>query len=201
MPDAPVPPLQPAPVAPPSPPGFPAPQPFPPQAYEPKPRRVLVPWLVAAGCALAAVVMAALWLLVPRAESGPQPDDASAAGSAAADFAEAFMTFDPATFDAQAQRVQAMSTGQFASEYAAGLDALRRTVQDNRSTSSCRIAETGVSDPDVAYQGGKAVEFLLFVDVTVTGKAITGEQLQKYRVKLLMAYVDGGWKAARLDLS
>lgn len=174
---------------------------------------MVLPWAVAIVCAVVTVVMAALWIAVPfpggatiQPPGGdvPMAQDANGATVPVTDAASAFMklftTSDYQDFDGWARRVQEQTTGQLATEFTAGLSNLRATFTTAKATATGEVLGVAVSDPNLSDPGGgRAVEVLLFVNATVHNTNAEGGRTVKYRVTLVMAVVDGRWKAAKLD--
>jgi len=175
-----------------------------PKAAEEASRRYLVPGLIV-GLVLAlslAVTFGALYLLGLRATPAEVDDYMSgqspAADRTASEVTTLLLNYDATNIDKVAERMIALSTGNFREDYerlvAGGLGSALKKVS---ASSRGQIIE----GPDVAFRSPSEALALLRVTQTTQSNENPGGRTIEYVLKItLVDTSDGGWKADRVEV-
>lgn len=122
-------------------------------------------------------------------------DAAAAAATTGRSAATTFFTLDAEDPDAGIDRLLAMSTGQFRTDYEALRDQLVAQIQ-----------EKGLSVAVAVPDGGTALEFLdeqhaqvLVAVDTTTSLSAGGTELDNYRIRVVLNRVDDTWLVAGVE--
>lgn len=160
------------------------------RAARPNPRAI---WLLAAALLAAAVAVGAAkgpaWWHERQLESAH--DSALAAGR---QLAVNFTTLDYRTVDADAARVKAGATGDFAASYEKSWTDLRKLIVDNKSVSKVERSEAALVSGDL----DSAVVIVGIVAPTSNTSIPQGEK-KTYRMKLGLREVGSDWKVESLE--
>jgi Mce-associated membrane protein len=105
-----------------------------------------------------------------------------------------FTTYDYKTWDADTKRVLDDSTGQFKTEFQAGLNVVKAEVQTNKATSKGDVKEAAVVSNDK-----DSAQVLVIVDAVVTNTASTEGVQRRYRIKLDLVREQDRWLTADLQ--
>lgn len=108
---------------------------------------------------------------------------------------EALTSIDSNNVDANFADIINRSTGEFKEMYTKSSTQLRQLVIDNKAT-----AQGTVIDSAIQSQTATRVVVLLMVDQSITNAARTDPRIDKSRMKLTMAEVDGRWLASEVEL-
>jgi hypothetical protein len=120
-----------------------------------------------------------------------EADDRQAVATVSADFAAALLSYDAADLEAARDRVTALSTPSFATEYATAFDNGLRAVIEELGA----VATGTVRDVFVADVSGTAARAVVVVDSTVQSDAGTRDLTGSY-VQLELERLDGRWLVA-----
>lgn len=102
---------------------------------------------------------------------------------------------DPAAIDKNFAEVLDGATGEFKDMYASSSEQLRQLLIENKAA-----AHGTVIDSAVKSATKNTVEVLLFVDQSVSNKAAPQTKIDRSRIVMTMAKVNGRWLAARVDM-
>ncbi|WP_299565416.1 Mce protein [uncultured Mycolicibacterium sp.] len=151
------------------------------------------------GSALAAVV---LLLVVAVGYLGWQLSQerrldaaAEAARQAATEYAQILTSIDSDRVDENFRAVLDGATGEFKDLYSQSSTELRQLLIDNKAKAHGVVLESAVQSvtPDQAV-------VLLFVDQSVTNTNLPDPRIDRSRIKMTMEYVDGRWRASKVEL-
>jgi Mce-associated membrane protein len=140
-----------------------------------------------------AVVAVAL-LAQQVAQTGREERLRAEALAAARQMVVNFTTLDYRKFDESADRVLAMSGGNFRQQYANASSKLERLVKENETVSRGEVLAAGIVsfDPDSA-------RVLVVADADVTNVATKKPQLRTYRLQLDLGREGDEWKVVELE--
>lgn len=105
-----------------------------------------------------------------------------------------FTTLDHRTVDADAARVRAGATGDFAASYAKAWTDLRKLVVENRTVSTVQRAEAALVSGDL-----DSATVLVGVVAPTTNTSIPQGEKKTYRMKLGLRLVGQDWKVESLE--
>ncbi|OBG86891.1 Mce protein [Mycobacterium sp. E136] len=151
---------------------------------------------------LGAVVVAFLALLGATGLLGwqlwqeRQVDDAGEqARQAAVNYAQTLTSIDSAKVDENFDAVLDGATGEFKDMYSQSSNQLRQLLIDNKATAHGVVLESAVQS---ATKDTAVV--LLFVDQSVSNTNVPDPRIDRSRIKMTMEYVDGRWRASKVEL-
>lgn len=143
-------------------------------------------WIqVGLGAVLIALLITSAVLLL---HAGPSTDPGMVV--AAREEATNFFSLDYNRANADIDRVLALATGSFKTEYASKRDAILAGVAQKKLVVTSVIPQNGAA---VEFVQGDRGQVLVAVDVT------TGGSVQRYRTRVLLTRVDGHWLVSGLD--
>jgi len=153
---------------------------------------------------VAALVLAALLvgLVVTAGLLGTRAHDQAAvdrardrALAAARTEAQAFLSYDYRTLDADFAKARAGLTGRFAGEYATTTQkVVRPTATQYKAQVKAEVISLGVVDARADQ-----VVVIAFVDQTTTSSRLAGPKVDANRVRLTLVPVRGQWKVSAVD--
>lgn len=156
------------------------------------PRRILIG-------AVAAVLVAALaaagylgWQLWQQQQVERAGE---AAQQAAVAYAAVLTSIDTAKVDENFTQVLDGATGEFKDMYSKSATELRQLLIDNKASAHGVVLESAVQ----SATKDKAV-VLLFVDQSVSNTHVPDPRIDRSRIKMTMEYVDGRWRASKVEL-
>jgi Mce-associated membrane protein len=154
----------------------------------------LVTGLVLAALLVGLVVTAGL--LGTRAHDQAAVDRArDRALAAARTEAQAFLSYDYRTLDADFAKARAGLTGRFAGEYATTTQkVVRPTATQYKAQVKAEVISLGVVDARADQ-----VVVIAFVDQTTTSSRLAGPKVDANRVRLTLVPVRGQWKVSAVD--
>lgn len=117
------------------------------------------------------------------------------ARQAAADYAQILTSIDSAKVDENFDAVLDGATGEFKDMYSQSSTQLRQLLIDNKAAAHGVVLESAVQ----SASKDKAV-VLLFVDQSVTNANVPDPRIDRSRIKMTMEYVDGRWRASKVEL-
>lgn len=117
------------------------------------------------------------------------------ARQAAADYAKVLTSIDSAKVDENFDAVLDGATGEFKDMYSQSSTELRQLLIDNKATANGVVLESAVQ----SATKDKAV-VLLFVDQSVSNANVPDPRIDRSRIKMTMEYVDGRWRASKVEL-
>jgi Mce-associated membrane protein len=87
------------------------------------------------------------------------------------------------------------ATGEFKDMYSQSSTQLRQLLIDNKASAHGVVVDSAVQSatPDRAV-------VLLFVDQSVSNDTLPDPRVDRSRIKMTMEYVDGRWRAAKVEL-
>jgi Mce-associated membrane protein len=156
------------------------------------PRRVLLGFAVisfvaaVAGCG---VLGAMVWQQRALAGAGEQ------ARAAATSYAQTLTSIDSNQVDQNFDQVLDGATGEFKDMYSQSSMQLRQLLIDNKAS-----AHGVVVDSAIQSASKDEVVVLLFVDQSVSNASVPDPRIDRSRIKMTMAYVDGRWRASKVEL-
>ncbi|KWX67900.1 hypothetical protein [Mycobacterium sp. NAZ190054] len=130
-----------------------------------------------------------LWQERQVAQAGEQ------ARQAAADYAQVLTSIDSERVDENFDAVLDGATGEFKDMYSQSSTELRQLLIDNKAAAHGVVLESAVQ----SASKDKAV-VLLFVDQSVTNTNVPDPRIDRSRIKMTMEYVDGRWRASKVEL-
>ncbi|WP_193044412.1 DUF3329 domain-containing protein [Mycolicibacterium baixiangningiae] len=130
-----------------------------------------------------------LWQERQIAQAGEQ------ARQAAADYAKILTSIDSAKVDENFDAVLDGATGGFKDMYSQSSTQLRQLLIDSKATANGVVLDSAVQSATKE----KAV-VLLFVDQSVSNTNVPDPRIDRSRIKMTMEYVDGRWRASKVEL-
>jgi len=120
---------------------------------------------------------------------------AEAARQAATEYAQILTSIDSDRVDENFRAVLDGATGEFKDLYSQSSTELRQLLIDNKAKAHGVVLESAVQSvtPDQAV-------VLLFVDQSVTNTNLPDPRIDRSRIKMTMEYVDGRWRASKVEL-
>ncbi len=156
------------------------------------PRRVLA-------AALAAIFLAALassgflgWTLWREHQVTRAGEQAQAA---AVRYAQILTSIDSTKVDENFDQVLDGATGEFKDMYSQSSMQLRQLLIDNKATAHGVVVESAIQS-----ESRDTVVVLLFVDQSVSNASVPDPRIDRSRIKMTMKYVDGRWRAGKVEL-
>lgn len=114
---------------------------------------------------------------------------------AAVAYALVLTSIDSEKVDENFQQVLDGATGEFKDMYAESSEKLRQLLIDNKASANGAVVESAVQ----SVTKNEAV-ILLFVDQMVSNTNVPDPRLDRSRMKMTMNYVDGRWRASKVEL-
>lgn len=152
-------------------------------------------WRGAVAAAFVVVLAAAgylgwqLWQERQVAQAGQE------AQQAATEYAQVLTSIDSAKVDENFDAVLDGATGEFKDMYSQSSEQLRQLLIDNKASAHGVVLESAVQ----SATEDEAV-ILLFVDQSVTNTNVPDPRIDRSRIKMTMEYVDGRWRASKVEL-
>ncbi|MCV7278433.1 DUF3329 domain-containing protein [Mycolicibacterium flavescens] len=130
-----------------------------------------------------------LWQERELAQAGEQ------ARQAATDYAQVLTSIDSEKVDENFDAVLDGATGEFKDMYSQSSSQLRQLLIDNKASAHGVVLESAVQ----SASKDRAV-VLLFVDQSVSNTNVPDPRIDRSRIKMTMEYVDGRWRASKVEL-
>jgi len=128
-----------------------------------------------------------------------QQDQVARAGEqarlAAVAYAQVLTSIDSNKVDDNFAQVLDGATGEFKDMYSQSSMQLRQLLIDNKATAHGIVLESAVQSATK-----NKVVVLLFVDQSVSNTNVPDPRIDRSRVKMTMEYVDGRWRASKVEL-
>ena len=161
---------------------------------EPRSRRGLVPRLLVAAVLVAALAASGflgwkLWQQDQVTRAGEQARQAAVA------YAQVLTSIDSNKVDDNFAQVLDGATGEFKDMYSQSSMQLRQLLIDNKATAHGVVLESAVQSATK-----NKVVVLLFVDQSVANTNVPDPRIDRSRIKMTMEYVDGRWRASKVEL-
>ncbi|MGE2714270.1 DUF3329 domain-containing protein [Mycolicibacterium litorale] len=152
-------------------------------------RAGLVAVLVLAGFATSGYLGWQLWQDHQATRAGEQ------ARAAAVQYAQILTSIDSEKVDENFDQVLDGATGEFKDMYSQSSMQLRQLLIDNKAS-----AHGVVVDSAIQSASRDTVVVLMFVDQSVSNTAVPDPRIDRSRIKMTMQYVDGRWRASKVEL-
>ena len=110
-------------------------------------------------------------------------------------YAQTLTSIDSSKIDDNFTAVLDGATGDFKDMYTQASVQLRQLLLDNKASAHGVVVDSAVQSATT-----DKVVVLLFVDQTVTNTNVPDPRIDRSRVKMTMAYVDGSWRASKVEL-
>ncbi|MFV9634544.1 DUF3329 domain-containing protein [Mycobacterium neumannii] len=120
---------------------------------------------------------------------------AEQARQAAVTYAQTLTSIDSARVDENFDAVLDGATGEFKDMYSQSSTQLRQLLIDNKASAHGVVLDSAVQEATM----DRAV-VLLFVDQSVTNTNVPDPRIDRSRIKMTMEYVDGRWRASKVEL-
>ncbi|MGV0604845.1 DUF3329 domain-containing protein [Mycolicibacterium sp. XJ1904] len=120
---------------------------------------------------------------------------AEQARQAAVTYAQTLTSIDSARVDENFDAVLDGATGEFKDMYSQSSTQLRQLLIDNKASAHGVVLDSAVQE---ATKDRAVV--LLFVDQSVTNTNVPDPRIDRSRIKMTMEYVDGRWRASKVEL-
>ena len=117
------------------------------------------------------------------------------ARQAAVTYAQILTSIDSGKVDENFAQVLDGATGEFKDMYSQSSVQLRQLLIDNKAAAHGIVTESAVQSA-----AKDKVVVLLFVDQSVQNTNVPDPRIDRSRVKMTMEYVDGRWRAAKVEL-
>jgi Mce-associated membrane protein len=157
------------------------------------PRRVLVG-------AIALVFAASLvgsgflgWIVWQQREAAQAGQRAQ---EAAVGYAQILTSIDSNKVDENFNQVLDGATGEFKDMYSQSSMQLRQLLIDNKAMAHGIVVQSAIQS-----QSENKVVVLLFVDQSVSNTNVPDPRIDRSRIKMTMDYVDGRWRASKVELT
>lgn len=128
-------------------------------------------------------------------------DHGEAAGKAAKTTAAALFSYDYRDFDASVENALSHAAGDFADQWKKTAEGLRETAVKEKAQVVASVVDVAVLNANTTYTDDAGtdysgvVEVLTFMDQKTKNANIEGQKVDQSRVVLMMAFIDGSWKA------
>lgn len=155
-------------------------------------RPVLIGVVVAAFVAVAGTAGYLGWQLNQERQIEQAGEQAR---QAATDYAQVLTSIDSDKVDENFDAVLDGATGGFKDMYSQSSAELRQLLIDNKATARGVVQESAVQSASK-----DEVVVLLFVDQSITNTNVPDPRLDRSRIKMTMQYVDGRWRASKVEL-
>lgn len=117
------------------------------------------------------------------------------AQTAAVQYAQVLTSIDAAKVDENFNQVLDGATGEFKDMYSQSSMQLRQLLIDNKAAAHGVVVESAIQS-----EAKDKVVVLLFVDQSVSNSAVPDPRIDRSRIKMTMEYVDGRWRASKVEL-
>lgn len=117
------------------------------------------------------------------------------AQAAAVEYAQVLTSIDSAKVDENFDRVLDGATGEFKDMYSESSVELRQLLIDNEAAAHGVVVESAVQS-----ESKDEVVVLLFVDQSVSNSSVPDPRIDRSRIKMTMEFVDGRWRASKVEL-
>ena len=117
------------------------------------------------------------------------------AQAAAVEYAQVLTSIDSTKVDENFDRVLDGATGEFKDMYSESSVELRQLLIDNEAAAHGVVVESAVQSAST-----DEVVVLLFVDQSVSNSSIPDPRIDRSRIKMTMEFVDGRWRASKVEL-
>ena len=117
------------------------------------------------------------------------------AQAAAVQYAQVLTSIDAAKVDENFNQVLDGATGEFKDMYSQSSMQLRQLLIDNKAAAHGVVEESAIQS-----ETEDKVVVLLFVDQSVSNSAVPDPRIDRSRIKMTMQYVDGRWRASKVEL-
>jgi Mce-associated membrane protein len=114
---------------------------------------------------------------------------------AAVAYAQILTSIDSNKVDENFNQVLDGATGEFKDMYTQSSTQLRQLLIDNKASAHGVVLESAVQSAT-----RDKVVVLLFVDQSVSNTTVPDARIDRSRIKMTMEYVDGRWRAAKVEL-
>ncbi|BBY99399.1 YfgM family protein [Mycolicibacterium fallax] len=114
---------------------------------------------------------------------------------AAASYALVLTSIDSNNINENFDAVLDGATGEFKDMYSESSEKLRQLLVDNKASAHGQVVESAVQ----SVGDGEGV-VLLFIDQAVSNTNVPDPRLDRSRMKMTMKYVDGRWRASKVEL-
>jgi Mce-associated membrane protein len=157
-------------------------------------RRRIVAWVAAALAFLALAGSTGFlgWQLWQERRLEQAAEDAR---SAAEEYARVLTSIDSDRVDENFDAVLDGATGEFKDMYSQSSAELRQLLIDNKAKAHGVVLESAVQSATK-----DKVVVLLFVDQSVSNTKVPDPRIDRSRIKMTMEYVDGRWRASKVEL-
>lgn len=118
-----------------------------------------------------------------------------AAQAAAVQYAQVLTSIDSAKVDENFDQVLDGATGEFKDMYSKSSVELRQLLIENKAAAHGVVVESAVQSASK-----DKVVVLLFVDQSVSNSASPDPRIDRSRIKMTMEYIDGRWRASKVEL-
>lgn len=118
-----------------------------------------------------------------------------AAQRAAVSYAQVLTSIDSNKVDENFAQVLDGATGEFKDMYSKSSVELRQLLIDNKAAAHGVVVESAVQSASK-----NKVVVLLFVDQSVSNTNVPDARIDRSRIKMTMEYVDGRWRASKVEL-
>ncbi|PRC41904.1 hypothetical protein C6A85_000000113255 [Mycobacterium sp. ITM-2017-0098] len=149
----------------------------------------LVAVLIVGGLATSGFLGWKVWQADQVARAGEQ------AQATAIQYAQTLTSIDSAKVDENFNQVLDGATGEFKDMYSQSSMELRQLLIDNKAAAHGVVVESAIQSATK-----NKVVVLLFVDQTVSNTAAPDPRIDRSRIKMTMEYVDGRWRASKVEL-
>lgn len=130
-----------------------------------------------------------LWQQHQVSEAGRQAQQAAVA------YTQVLTSVDSDKVDENFNQVLDGATGEFKDMYSQSSVQLRQLLIDNKASAHGVVVESAIQS-----QSKDKVVVLLFVDQSVSNASVPDPRIDRSRIKMTMEYVDGRWRASKVEL-
>jgi Mce-associated membrane protein len=130
-----------------------------------------------------------LWQQRELTQAGQQAQQAAVA------YAQILTSIDSDKVDENFNQVLDGATGEFKDMYSQSSTQLRQLLIDNKASAHGVVVESAIQS-----ESKNKVVVLLFVDQSVSNTAVPDPRIDRSRIKMTMEFVDGRWRASKVDL-
>lgn len=160
-----------------------------------RPRRtVLALGMIAAIMAAAAVTFGVLWWIAEDT-AGPTEAETREVLDTAEKFAVDFSTFDYRSIEEHRAHVMSFSTPRWAKIIKDSVSSFDDMLVEGKAESKAHVLRAGI-----ANLAGDKAEVLLFLDQEITNSNVPKPRIDRSRMVMTLAKVDGQWRLDRVDL-
>ncbi len=150
---------------------------------------------LATAALIVVLVVAAGYLTWDRFHEHQKEIAEAQALDAARKYAVALTTIDARAVDQTVAAILDGSTGEFKALYGKSRNQLRRLLVDNQAVGRGHVVEAAVKSASA-----NKVEVLLFVDQSITNRALPKPQIDRSRLRMTLEKVGDRWLVSRVEL-